>query len=769
MRLASFALLLGILSCHLLFEFVTQWWIGVLLFTFMIIVGLIRSRYRIPMFWLIFGFISMWWHISSILTQHLPMELENQPVVIVGKMVSFPRNEAEYRQGDFLISQLHFDGKIQPFQGIVRLTWHFSPQAIVNFPEWTPQQTWQFTARLHSVHEVINFDIFDYSNFLFQQRIRAVGRIERATLPQLLTSAPHIHIDRWRYQLMLKINKLQIENPLRGIIIALTLGEGQGISQPHWQLFRNTGIIHLVVISGSHITLIAWLIFSLVDKIWRYTGRLVLWLPAPQIAAFVSLLGALGYALLAGFSIPTQRAVIMVAVVIINKLLARQTRTSDLIATALFFVLLYDPLAILSNGFWLSFLAVAAIAWALHGRTPPQRWLLKLNYQFLTTQYAVFTVLFPILLLYYSTFPLNSFLANFIAIPWFNLVIVPLVLTGAGLTAFFPTLANNCFEFATIILHGCLSVLDWLAQNHWSVKIIAPPTLITLTLASLGIAILLLPRGFPSRWLGYILLFPIFFSPPAKPIKGEIWFTLFDIGQGLAAMIQTQNYTLIYDTGDKKGNTTMVERVILPYLQARKIYQIDMLMISHVDADHSSGIDVLEKNVQIDQIVSSDSIKNNGLCRAGQHWTWDAVEFKVLHPETVENYSSNNRSCVLKIQTGEHGILLAGDIENIVEHRLTRHYPYDLKSEILVVPHHGSKTSSSESFVRVVEPQYALISSGYLNRFKHPKAEVVQRYQLHGVKLLNTAEVGAITFKITAQQISAPRLARVERHRYWHR
>jgi len=157
------------------------------------------------------------------------------------------------------------------------------------------------------------------------------------------------------------------------------------------------------------------------------------------------------------------------------------------------------------------------------------------------------------------------------------------------------------------------------------------------------------------------------------------------------------------------------------------------------------------------------------LCRAGQHWTWDAVEFKVLHPETVENYSSNNRSCVLKIQTGEHGILLAGDIENIVEHRLTRHYPYDLKSEILVVPHHGSKTSSSESFVRVVEPQYALISSGYLNRFKHPKAEVVQRYQLHGVKLLNTAEVGAITFKITAQQISAPRLARVERHRYWHR
>jgi len=768
MRLASFALLLGILSCHLLFEFITQWWIGILLLTFTLIIGLIKSRYRLPLFWLIFGFISMWWHINSLLAQRLPTVLENQPVVIIGKIVNFPRNEAEYRHADFLVSQLRFDGKIQPFQGIVRLRWHSYPQAITHLPEWSPQQTWQFTARLRPVHEVLNFNVFDYSNFLFQQRIRAVGQIERTTLPQLLISAPHIHIDHWRYQIMLKINELIAENSLRGIIIALTLGEGQGISQSHWQLFRDTGIIHLVVISGSHISLIAWFIFSLMSKIWRYTGRLALWLPAPHIAAIASLLAALGYALLAGFSIPTQRAIIMVAIVIINKLLARQTRTSDLIATALFFVLLYDPLAILSSGFWLSFLAVAAIAWALHGRTPPQRWLLKLKYQFFTTQYAVFTVLFPILLLYYGTFPLNSFFANFIAIPWFNLVIVPLVLIGVGLTTFLPTLANYCFEFATIILYGCLSALEWLAQNHWSVKTTAPPTLITLALASLGIGILLLPRGFPSRWLGGILLFPLFFSPPIKPMKGEIWFTLFDIGQGLAAIIQTQNYTLIYDTGDKKGDSTMAERVIIPYLQAQKIYQIDMLMISHADADHSSGVDALQKNVQIHQMMSSDTIKNSELCRAGQRWTWDAVEFKVLHPETIENFSSNNRSCVLKIQTGEQGILLTGDIENIVEHQLTRYYPYDLQSEILVVPHHGSKTSSSESFVHIVEPQYALISSGYLNRFKHPKEEVVQRYQLYGTKVLNTAETGAIAFKISTQQISAPRLARLEQHHYWH-
>ena len=769
MRLISLSLLFGILTCHLLFEFITQWQTGILWLALPILLWFSRfSRYRLPIFWLIFGFISMWWQISGILTQRLPAILENQPVTITGTIITFPYNGLDYRHCDVQVSQLNFAGETQPFQGRIRLTWHLFHPLPTDFPEFRPQQTWRFTARLHSVHEVLNFDVFDYSSYLFQERIRATGRIEHATLPQLLTFAPHTHINYWRYQLFLKINKLLENNPLRGMIIALTLGEGQDISQSHWQLFRNTGITHLVVISGSHISLIALLIFSIVSKIWRYTGRLALWLPAPQVAAVVSLFAALGYALLAGFAIPTQRAAIMVTIVIVNKLLARQVPTSDLIATALFFVLLYDPLAILSTGFWLSFLAVTAIAWALHGRNSPHRPLLKLNRDFLATQYAVSAVLFPVLLLYYGTFPLNSFIANLVAIPWFSIVIVPLVLAGAGLTAILPDVSSYCFEFTTIILHGCLHFLDWLTQFNWLAKTTAPPTVMSFTLASLGIAILLLPRGFPARGLGGILLFPILFSPPNQPMPGEVWFTLFDIGQGLAAMVQTQHYILIYDTGDKKGNSTMAERVIIPYLHAKRIYQIDMLMISHADADHSSGIDALRDRIAIKQIVSSDSIKNSGLCRAGQRWTWDAVEFRVLHPETTAIYKSNDRSCVLKIQTGEHGILLTGDIEDIVENNLARHYPYDLQSEVLVVPHHGSKTSSSELFVQVVDPQYALISSGYLNRFKHPKAEVVQRYQANGVIVLNTAVTGAITLKVSAQQISAPHLARANQRRYWH-
>jgi competence protein ComEC len=771
MRLASLTLLLGILSCHLLLERVIQLPIALLLLALPLLWIISFFRYRFQLFWLIFGFLWMLWHSTAILTQRLPVVIENKPVILIGTIVGFPRNTAKYRQCVLAVSQLKIAGIIQPFQARVRIRWNLPKNLPAGFPRFTPQQTWQLTARLHPVHEVLNFDVPDYSNILFQQRIRAIGQVERTTRPLLLATASRLSIDLWRYKIMLKINKLLPDNPLRGMIIALTLGEGRGIEQAHWQLFRNTGIIHLVVISGSHISLIALLIFGIMSGIWRYTGRLTLWLPAPQAAAIVSLLAAIGYTLLAGASIPTQRAIIMVTVVIINKLLARQTPSFDLIAIALFLVLLYDPLAVLSNGFWLSFSAVAAIIWVLHGRRTSSSRAYQLFHDTLMTQWSVFAVLFPILLLYYGTFPLNSFIANLVVIPWFNIVIVPLSLLGLGLIAIAPELATACLEFSTVILHGCLSFLNSLSQFNWLVQTTAPPTGLSIAIAGVGIGFLLLPRGFPARWLGGILLLPILFSPTMQPRPGEVWFTLFDIGQGLAAIVQTQNHTLIYDTGDKRGDTTMADRVIIPYLRARQIHQVEMLMVSHSDADHASGVATLQQNIKIIQTLSSDlqRIPHSNLCQAGQHWTWDTVEFRVLHPDKIDDYSSsNNRSCVLKIQTGKHGILLAGDIEGVVENQLSRHYPYILQAEIMVVPHHGSKTSSSPSLLQVVKPQFALISSGYRNRFRHPRPEIVARYQSIGTTVLNTAETGAIAFTLSEQHISPPRLARVEMHRYWH-
>lgn len=764
MQLASFSFLLGILTCHSVFPVITVWWVG-----FIVLLFWVRPiADRAPLIGFIIGFLWMMWHIESILAQHLPDTLQNQSIIIIGQVIGFPYQTEKYQQLDFQISQLSFGGQVQNFQGRVRLYWQPSKKyPAATAPHFQPQQTWQLSVRLTVIHEELNFDGTDYSNLLFQQRIRAKGSIESNSVPQLLAVAPHIQIDRWRYQLFQKIQELLPEHPLRGILIALTLGEGRGISTKQWKLFRQTGIIHLVVISGSHISLIALITFLLVGRIWRYSG-LTQSFPTPRAAALASLLAAFGYASLAGFSIPTQRAMIMIAVVIGNKLFARHTSPSNLIATALFCVLIYDPLAVLATGFWLSFLAVIAITWVVTGRRISKTWFVRFKRDFLITQLAVFAVLLPPLLLYYGNFPINTLLTNVIAIPLFNLIIVPLSLIGAGCSLFMPELATHCFHIAAWVLHYCLEILEFISQIAWTAKSLTPPTGITVALASLGVLILLLPRGFPSRWLGAILILPIFFTPPNRPLHGEIWFTLFDVGQGLAAIVQTQHYTLIYDTGGTSGNMTMADRVIIPYLQQQQIHHIDLLVISHADLDHSAGIVALQENVSVAQVMSSFDLKNSQLCRKGMHWNWDGVEFQILHPKETEDYRDNNQSCVLKIQTGEQGILLTGDIESLVEHFLVRYYPDDLQAEILIVPHHGSKTSSSELFIRTVAPQYALISSGYHNRFKHPHSTVVQRYQAQGATILNTAETGAIHFKISSQTMTTPQLARVTERRYWH-
>lgn len=762
MQSASFAFLLGILTCHSAFSMFTVWWIGLILLLFWI-----RPNIdRLPLLGFIFGFLWMMWQIESILAHRLPETLQNQSITVIGQVIGFPHRDDKYQQLDFQISQLSFAGQHHDFQGRVRLYWQPSKKSTV-FHNFKPQQTWQLSVRLTTIHEELNFDGTDYSNTLFQQRIRARGRIESDSSPQLLETAPDLHIDRWRYQLFDKIQELLPEHALRGILVALVLGEGRGISKEQWKLFKQTGIIHLVVISGSHISLIALTTFLLIGRIWRYSG-LTHHFPAPRVAAIASLCAALGYALLAGFSIPTQRALIMVAVVIGNKLLARHTSPANLIATALFCVLIYDPLAVLATGFWLSFLAVIAITWVVAGRRAPGTWRSRLKRDILITQLAVFTVLLPPLLLYYGNFPINTLFTNLIAIPLFNLIIVPFSLLGAGTALFFPEFATACFQFAIWVLHYCLKILEFISQFAWTAQSLTPPTVTTFILACFGGFILLLPRGFPARWLGVILMLPIFFTPPNRPAQGEIWFTLFDVGQGLAAMVQTQHYNLIYDTGGMAGKITLAEQVIIPYLQRQQLHQIDLLVISHSDIDHSAGAEALRENLTVTRTMSSTALKNSRLCRKGQRWHWDGVEFQILHPEETEGYSDNNQSCVLKIQTGEQGILLTGDIESLAEHFLTRYYPIDLQAEILVVPHHGSKSSSSEAWVQAVAPQYALISSGYHNRFKHPHSTVVQRYQALGATVLNTAEMGAIRFKISPQKIDPPELARVTKRKYWH-
>jgi len=701
-----------------------------------------------------------------ILAQKLPDKLETQDIVINGMVIGLPVQ----RLFQHNLQRWQFDFAPLPFEewpnpGYLRLYWYGNPPHPLR-----PGECWQLTVRLKRAHGMLNPGGFDYEGWLFQRRIRATGSVRSKKEAFLISGSSALNIDSLRYRLTKEIQKTLGDSPMTAILTALALGERQGISQQQRDILQKTGIAHLISISGLHIGFVAWLTFWVVRRLWGYAGQAALRLPSPHIAACFSLLAAFFYALLAGFSLPTQRALIMITVVVAGIVFARQVAVSHILAFTLLLILLWEPLSVWSITFWLSFGAVTVMAYALNGRREQKRSLLgKWGLNFWKTQWAVTLGLFPIILAIFGYIPLISPLANAIAIPWISFVVIPLTLLGTASLLFFPILASLLLHTAVFILEALWVSMDYLAHIQWNLWQQPIPPLWTVLIAMLGIAILLLPRGFPARWLGVIWLLPIFLvRPTTYPNRGEVWFTLLDIGQGLAAVVRTQNYVLLYDTGTKFSS----QAVILPFFRAQGIQKIDKLLISHDDQDHTGGIHNLLENLQVDEILTS--LKNDfkykrvRLCQTGQYWHWDNVDFQILHPPLHLKEKDNNRSCVLKVSTKGGSLLLPGDIEKKIEYRLIQRYHTDLKSDILIVPHHGSATSSSENFIDAVQPRIALFSVGYRNRFGHPKKYIVQRYHRRRIKTWETAQVGAIQFQLSNNGISVPTLAREAMRRYWH-
>jgi len=371
--------------------------------------------------------------------------------------------------------------------------------------------------------------------------------------------------------------------------------------------------------------------------------------------------------------------------------------------------------------------------------------------------------------------PLTSLPANAIAIPWVSFVVMPLTLLGTAMILPLPTLGGELLHIATYIIDILFVSLEWFASFEWSLWLHYTPPLWTVITAMVGVAILLLPRGFPARWLGIVWLLPLFFIPPAYPQRGEVWFTLLDVGQGLAAVIRTENYVLVYDTGPKsRSGFDTGSAVVIPFLRAKGIQQIDRLLISHGDNDHSGGARSILETLTVSEVLTSATEKFKGdnvlSCQAGQHWHWDNVNFQILYPPANFIVSKkNNRSCVLKVTTASGiSILLPGDIEKRAEYNLLRRYRTDLKADILIAPHHGSKTSSTENFIDAVQPTIALFPVGYRNRFGHPNKEIMQRYRRRKIHTWDTAKAGAIQFRLSDDGISEFWLAREEMRRYWH-
>jgi len=755
-----------------------------LLMTVIVLAWFFRER-PWPVFMSLFIGIGIGFSMASIIAHQLlagalSAELEGQDVVVEGYIASLPERQGRRLHFQFVPQSLHWQGEAQAVPGKLLLSWYSRKEH--KTPSVHVGERWRLQVRLKRPHGFSNPGGFDYEAWLFQQGIRAKGYVRHvtkhlamdATAPvnQRLTPVGNAYrVGQLRETLRTRILAALDDHPLRGIVLALAIGDRQQISQPQWDVLMRTGTNHLVAISGLHVGLVAGFAFFLMHRLWRCSARAVIHWPAAKAGAVAALLAAAVYAMLAGFSVPTQRALVMVAVVMLAIIVQRHTRPSHLLALALLLVLMIDPLAVMAAGFWLSFGAVAVIVYGMSGRLAMNSYWWRWG----RVQWLVAVGLFPALLLLFQQASVVAPLANLLAVPWVSLVTVPLTLLGSICLGFSTTLGGWLLGLSTLSLDVLWWWLDGLAQWKLAAWQQMAPPLWTMPVAVAGILWLLAPRGVPARWVGLVGLLPLLFVSPAVIPQGQARFTLLDVGQGLAAVVQTQNHVLVFDTGPRfSSGFNTGKAVVAPYLRAQGRRYIDTLVVSHGDNDHIGGVAGLRATIPVWQALSSVPQRIDGakLCQAGQRWQWDGVTFAMLSPGEhvhVGGRESNNRSCVLRVQAGEHSVLLTGDIERAAEDELVRTFGNKLASDVLVAPHHGSRTSSTPAFLAAVSPTVALFPVGYRNRYGFPKAQIVQRYRDQQVRLFDTARHGAIELQLGSKTgLDTVITHRQQAARYWH-
>lgn len=698
-----------------------------------------------------------------ILEESLPRELEGEDLEVTGYIADVPAHTDFGFRFAFDVASAARAGRAVRIPSRILLSAEealFAPRA---------GEYWRLTVRLKRPHGMRNPGGFDYEAWLFRERLRARGYVRPSPPPERLaaTTPARYRVHRLRERLGERIRAALPGHPFAGMVTALANGETRDIDRLQWQTLRATGTVHLVAISGLHITLVAGMVFFLARRLWSLPGYTVLRLPAPVAAAAAALAAATGYAALAGFAVPTQRALLMLAVAMSGVFLRRRFPPSQLLAAALFAVLLHDPLAVMASGFWLSFTAVAVILFVVQGEHRHQR--LR---QWITLQGAIALGMLPLMLAMFQQVSLVAPLANLLAIPVFDFVVVPLTLLGVVALPVVPDAAAGLFALAggaLALVWPVLEFLGGLAHAQWTQA--APPAWAVLA-AVPGVLWLLAPRGFPARWAGAVWMLPLLLVRPSTPALGELWFTLLDVGQGLAAVLRTTHHTLVYDTGARfSARFDAGEAVVVPYLRAVGVRRIDTLIISHGDTDHRGGADSVLRAYPVARLLSSVREAAVGLtpqpCREGDSWEWDGVRFTLLNPPHGHFSRHNNASCVLKVESRYGSVLLPGDIEARAEQRLVAHYGPRLRAEVLVAPHHGSRTSSTEEFIAAVRPHHVLVPAGYRNRYRHPHPSVVARYRQAGSRLYGSAASGALELRLGAAGIEVSAF-RERARRYWH-
>jgi competence protein ComEC len=730
------ALALGLLSLRLLPALPAGWVLLVLP-----VVGLMLLPFRsYPLALFLFGFTWACFSAQRALDDRLPAGLDGQTLWLQGQVVGLP-SDAE---GVVRFELADAESRRTRLPSLMRIAWYGGPQV-------RSGERWRLAVKLKRPAGLLNPDAFDYQAWLLAQRIGATGTVVDG---QRLTEAT----GAWRDGIRQRLLSVDAQGRESGLA-ALVLGDGTGLSRSDWQILQDTGTVHLLVISGQHIGLLAGAVYMLVAGLARngWWPRFLPWLPW---ACGLALSGAVGYGLLAGFDVPVRRACVMVAMVLLWRLRFRHLGLLWPFLVSLNAVLLFEPLVSLQPGFWLSFGAVAILMVIFGARLGAWSW-----WQSWTrAQWLIAVGLLPLLLALNLPISVSGPLANLFAVPWVSLIVLPLALAGTLLLAI-PVFEPGLLWLAGGALEWLFVALGWVAADIPAWLPSALPGW-AWGLSLLGAALLLMPGGLPLRPLGWPLLLMCVFAPLKQIPPGQAEVLHLDVGQGLAVLLRTRNHTLLYDAGPRFGEFDLGDRVVVPVLRKAGVRRLDLMLLSHADADHAGGAAAVHKAFPVARVLSGEPGKlpaqlDARSCNNHETWEWDNVRFATWQWEQAPE--GNPSSCMLSVEAGGERLLLSGDVDVHAE-RAAIDSGFDLRAHWLQAPHHGSRSSSSSAFLRAVAPRGVLISRGRINAFGHPHPLVMSRYRWFGIETYDSAELGAITLRLGA--FDRPQSQQAQR-RFW--
>ncbi|MEY4675755.1 MAG: hypothetical protein RLZZ470_262 [Pseudomonadota bacterium] len=746
------------------------------------------------------SFASVGWRAAHFAQARLPANLEGVDLVVTGLVATMPQLHADGMRFQLQVEHAH---GVQDQQAVVlppriQLAWYATrwDGERINLPQVHAGERWTLATRLKQPHGLVNPGGWDAELWLWEQGVQATGHVRDGAqdpAPQRLQVTEHHLVEQLRQSLRDRIAQEVPQARWAGLIAGLLIGDQAAIERADWDVFRITGIAHLMSISGLHITMWAWVAGGLVWWLWRHSDvwgmSWCLRYPAPWAALWGGLLWAVAYALISGWGLPAQRTVVMLALAGLLRWGAVRWPLRDQWLFAAVGVVLVDPWALLQAGFWLSFVAVGILLLS----TPPvvaspvmaspviassvfaspviasaaKQTVGKQSSHLLREQLLISICLAPLTAVLFQQVSIMGLLVNLFAIPWVTLVVTPLAFIGA--------IWSPIWQLCALCLQALCAVLEPLSQVSWAVWQVAAPPWWAGVIGVVGAGVLAAASRWRWRMTGLCLMLPCFLWPVSRPPPGHVEVIAADIGQGNAVLVRTARHSLLFDTGPRFGSDSDAgQRVLLPLLQTMN-ERLDTLVLSHQDSDHTGGaLSVQQVQAQAQVLTSmpydhwlAQTISTQR-CQSGQQWTWEGVQFDMLHP-LAEDYaqvlSPNARSCVLRISAHGQVVLLTADIEAFQEQALVKRSKAQLRADVLLVPHHGSKTSSTEIFLDAVQPRWALFQMAYRNRYGHPAPQVLQRYIERGIAFKLSPSCGAMTWRSDAPDGVA--CEREKRRRYW--